>query len=373
MAPTAAAPSVQAGMPQPQTTIEPPGGPFIRHSQAGKLPQYTVSGVAIGNQISQPMISAPGYARGVRLRVAATGGTGTVAVASPDAPFNVFSLVQLFDAYGTPLLIAPGYEALYLIPKWGGCYGLDEAADIKNMPSYSPVATSGNFTFATQLPFEFAKGYGVISMANAAQLPKLTLQGGAIGTVYTTAPTTAPVLEVDNDLDFYWLPEGSGIEPPGLGTTQQWVLNQGNPGIGSNSSVNVNLPREGGYLSTIILIMRDSTGARIDGWGSRVRFIVDGIPLADARFDQLVDDMFIAYPGITRDVGVLVMSRKTSLGQKVLGLLDTGETYLSTNPGTAMQISCSPWGPITNAPASLNVLSGQVIPTGALIQGLSQV
>ncbi|MGH9071877.1 MAG: hypothetical protein ACRDX8_12100, partial [Acidimicrobiales bacterium] len=211
------------------------------------------------------------------------------------------------------------------------------------------------------------------SMANAAQLPKLTLQGGSVAQVYSTPPTTVPTLDVECNSDFYWLPQGSTIEPPGLGTTQQWILNTGNPSIGSASSANINLPRAGGFLATIILVMRDSTGARIDGWGSRLRFIVDGIPLEDVLFDEWVDDMYIAHPGVARDTGVLVVDRKTSLGQKVFGLLDTAETYLSSNPGTGMQISCSPWGSITNAPAELNVLSAQVIATNELIQGLPEV
>jgi hypothetical protein len=51
-------------------------------------------------------------------------------------------------------------------------------------------------------------------------------------------------------------------------------------------------------------------------------------------------------------------------------LLDTYEVALSTSPGTSMQIEGAPWGTITAGPGSLNALLGQVIPSGALIQGL---
>jgi hypothetical protein len=180
------------------------------------------------------------------------------------------------------------------------------------------------------------------------------------------------------DADFYWLPEGVAVEPPGLGTTCQWVYQNANPTVPSNSTTIVTLPRLGGFLHTIILELRDSTGARIDAWGTRLRIYVDGVPLIDTRFDELQDDMQNQYASVpssswTRDTGVISISRRTSLAQVNLGLLDTGETFLSTNPGTLIQIECSPWGTITNAPATLSAIIGQVVPAGSLLQGLPEL
>jgi hypothetical protein len=231
---------------------------------------------------------------------------------------------------------------------------------------------------------EFAKAYGLISMANASLLPNLSFQLAAAAAVYSTAPsTTLPTMEFDLDADFYWLPEGTAIEPPGLGTTCQWVLQNCNPTIPSASSTVVTLPRLGGFLHTIILVLRDSTGARIDAFGTRFRVYVDGVPLIDTRFDTFVDDMVIQYgltPGYTtanpqgvRDTGVLAISRRTSMSQLNLGLLDTGEVFLSTNPGSLIQVECSPWGTIANAPATLEAIIGQVVPAGSLLQGLPEL
>lgn len=373
------APAQEAGRPQPQTTIEPPGGPFIRHSQPGRRTQYSTVGTAFGGMVSQPLIAVPGYIRGYRVKVTATGGadTGETVAVAADAPFSAVGQVTLRDAFGTPLIIAPGYEALYLIPKYSSQYGLFSAADIKNMPSYvTPVVgsnASGNFGFSTMLPLEFAKAYGVISGANASLLPSIQLNYAASSAVYTTAPDTVPTMATDINADFYWLPEGVAVEPPGLGTTCQWVLQQCNPTIGSASTATVALPRLGGFLHTIILILRDSTGARIDGYGTRVRIYVDGVPLIDSLFSELQDDVYNQYGGITRDTGVIPITRRTSLSQVNLGLLDTGEAFLSTNPGTLIQVECSPWGTISNAPAQLNVLVGQVVPAGSLIQGLPEL
>lgn len=378
------APAQEAGRPQPQTTIEPPGGPFIRHSQPGRRAQYVLTGQAFSGLITQPLVAVPGYVSKFRLRIAATGGSGTTTVAATaDAPFSAVGLVTLRDAFGTPLIVGPGYEMLYLVPKYSSQFGLFAQSDLKNFIAFSAVTTgasaTGNFAFATCLPLEFAKAYGLISMANASLLPTLQFQLAASGAVYTVAPNTAlPTMEFDLDADFYWLPEGTAIEPPGLGTTCQWVYQNANPTIPSAASTIVTLPRLGGFLHTIILELRDSTGARVDAYGTRFRVYVDGVPLIDTRFDTFQDDMQMQYAGVpnatwARDTGVIAISRRTSLSQINLGLLDTGEVFLSTNPGTLIQIECSPWGTIANAPATLSAIIGQVVPAGSLLQGLPEL
>ena len=140
------------------------------------------------------------------------------------------------------------------------------------------------------------------------------------------------------------------------------------------------LPRLGGYLSSLIFIFRDSTNARTDSMfpSQRIRVYVDGVPLVDTLVSTLQDDMQIQFAGAanaqwTRDAGVLAISRKTSMNQESLGLLDTGEMYLSTNPGTLIQVEGSPWGSFANTPGTLNALVGQVAPAGSLIQGLPEL
>ena len=380
---TAVAPAQEAGQPQPQTTVEAPGGPFIRYANAGAKPQYVSTGNAFGALISNPLVSVPGYLRKFRLRLNSTSTTtanaATVA-ATADAPYACVSLLVLKDAFGTPLLSGPGYEMLLLWPKYSGGHFSWSYSDPKNLPSWSAIATgasaSGNFTFQTALPLEFAKGYGCISMANSALLPTLQVTLAASSAIYTTGPTTIPTVEMDVYAEFYWLPQQQ-IEPPGLGSTRQAVLQVANPTIGSVSSQQVTFPRLGGYIDTFILEMRDSTNARIDGWPTELRFIVDGIPLIQLRVDMIEDDMsnhfqyYVSTGG--RETGVLVLTRKTSLGEVVFGLLDSLEVTLSTNPGTLLAVEGTPWGTISNAPATLNVIAGQIVPSGRLLQGLPEI
>lgn len=416
------APAQEAGRPQPQTTTQGQGHPFITYSQAGCRLQYQSTGNALGGQINQPLVAVPGYIRKFRVRVNASGGSATAtAVINPDAPYSVFSTVQLYDSFGTPLIIGDGYSTTKLLPKYGGQHYTWLNADPANSLSWSSPGTAagtgtaggGNFTYQTALPLEFVKGIGCLSGANASLLPRLQWTLNSSGGIFTTATTapagipTLPSVEVDVDSEFYWLPEGVNVEPPGLGSTCQWVLQQANPTIGSASTTRVQLPRFGGYITTLIMILRDVNGIRTESWPTRMRIYVDGVPLWDIRDDELRDDMqntfglgqfngtatspggttptwnsvltsgggsigtFLTAPVI--EAGVRVLSRKMSLCQNNLGLLDTGETFLSTSPGTLIEIEGSPWGTVTAGPATLNVMVGLVVPTGTLVTGLPEM
>lgn len=384
-----------AGKPQPQTTSQPPGGPFIRHTQAGRRIMYTNSNPGFGNIVANPMVASPGYNRGYRYKFTAVtgGGTGGVIAAGAggqDAPYSLVQLVQVKDAFGTPLISGPGYEMLKLIQLYSGQFGTDETQDVQQLPSWTGItAASGAFTFASYLPFEFTKAYGVISGANAALLPTVQMNLATANTLFSTPPNVLPTLNVQCEADFYWLPEGVAIEPPGIGSTCQYVYQPANPTIPSAGTQIVQFPRLGGYLTHMITELRDSTGARVDGFPSRPRILVDGVPLIDSDLATILDDMAINFQvggasvagsqtaagtvQTPRPVGTLAFSRKTALAQRHFGLMDTGEEFLSTNPGTQIEISGTPWGTISNSPATLNVIVGQVVPSGALIQGLPEV
>jgi len=378
----------QAGNPQPQTTVglEAPGGPFIRYSEAGRQPQYTKTALTFGAQINTPLVAKPGYYSRFRMRFAATGGvngTHTVAVKA-DAPFSTVGLLQFKDAFGNVIFAGTGYAILYLVPLFCGSFGTLKNADLKNLPSYSAPSVgatgTGNFTFATCLPLEFARGVGVIAGANASLPPNLTIQFNPSSAVYSTAPGTLPKVKLTVDSDFYWLPEGVTVEPAMLGTTRQWITTPMNPPVGSGYSGRIQGPRLGGWIDTIIMIMRNSAGARIDGWpgyatgtltNSTATFqvLVDGTVVITTKIGEILDDMAITWPTITRPVGVLAISRRTAMNQTVLGLLTSGENWLSTSPGTLLELAGFPWGTFATAPAQLTLCLGQIVPAGALIQG----
>lgn len=374
----------QVGRTQPQSTTESDGGPFIRHTQPGNLPQYIAAGQAFGSMIQQPLVARPGYYRDFRLLFTGGGGVnGTNTVTqSTDSPYNIASLIQFKDPFGTLIFSLPSYEAfLVMIHSGGAGCGLGGRALPSVLPSWTPVSTgssgTGNFQFALTLPLEFAKGVGTAPGANAALQPNLQIQLNPSATFYgSTSPGTVPTITLDVESDFYWLPDAaSNIAPPALGTSRQWIVQQANPVISSGGNQRVAFPRLGGFLDTLIIEIRDANNARTDSFPSllnRFVFYIDGVPIEDSPMWKLYDDYFFTF-GFARPTGVYVFSRKTSLSQENLGLLDTAEATLSTNPGTLLEIAGNPWGTVSAAPGTINVVVGQIVPRGTMVQGLPEV
>ncbi len=380
------------GNPQPQTTVglEAPGGPFIRYSEQGRQPQYKKTGLTFGAQITTPLVAKPGYYSRFRLRFAATGGVnGTVTVAAKaDAPYSLVGLLQFKDAFGNVIFAGTGYAILYLVPLFSGSFGTLKNAEISNLPSFSAVsvgtAGTGDFTFATCLPLEFARGVGVIAGANASLPPSLNIQFNPSSSVYSTAPGTLPRISVNVTSTFYWLPEGVTVEPAMLGTTRQWITAPMNPTVSSGYSGRIQGPRLGGWLDTIIATMRNATGTRVDGWPgfattalttptALFQVILDGVVTWTTTVGQLLDDMAITWPTVTRPTGVIALSRRTAMNQTVLGLLTSGEQWLSTSPGTLFELAGFPWGTFLHPPAQLSLCLGQIVPAGTLIQGTAEL
>jgi hypothetical protein len=395
--------STAAGRPQPQTTNEPAGGPFVRHAPKGRRPIYTQP-ATFGLFFGPPMVSSPGWNAGYRLKFypTANGSSGGVLQntgAFADIPYSIATLLQMKDAWGTNLMAGPGWEMLYLVSLLSGQFGIGPTRDPRDLPSWTGItAATGAFKMGTYLPFEFTKGYGLISGANAALLPVLQMTIAASSTFFSTAPTGYGTgVNIMCESDFYWLPNVP-VDPPGIGTTCQYIFQPCNPVITSGSSLRVQLPRLGGYLTVVGLDLRDSTSARVDAWpvaastgsaAGRMQIYQDGVPLIDTDMDTLYDDLAIqtqigavvsgasqtsaGTTGFARPTGVIFVDRKISLAQWDMGLLDTGEVFLSTNPGTQIEVAGSPYGTISNSPATLNAVIGQVVPTGPLVQGLPEI
>ena len=371
--------------PQPQTTVEGPG-PFIRNSQAGAGPIYLDSQRAMGGMLNQAIVAKPGYYRNFRVRIDfTTAGTITNSTAlTADAPWNYANFVQLKDSFGTPVITGDSYSVTKLINLYGGAFGvLNGTNDPANLPSYAaPSFTTGAGSFSYQLPLEFVKGIGCTGGANAALPPQLQFNFASGPQLFANGTALFPTVTTTLDAQFYWLPQttasdGSSLEPPGIGTTRQWSVGPINPVVGSATSTPIQVAKVGGFLDTLIFVARDNTGARNDAvWGTegqRLQFIIDGIAVLDQTISEWFDNMWIEFGAVARPAGVLAFSRKTSLAQVSLGLLDSGETTLSTNPGTQLQLYMSPWGTFSNGPATLTALLGQIVPTGNIIQGLPEL
>lgn len=381
LAPNAAIGS--AGRPLPQTTQNQTAqGPFIRYARPANRIGYVAVTPAnpFGAVITNPLAQAPGYLRYLNVTTAMQGNAGTGGVGAADSPYNYWAFIMFKDAWGTPLIIGDGYRILYLLTKYAGMAGLFLAANIQNLPSWTAVAATGAFQFRARLPLEGATGYGVVSVGSASLLPTLQLNSNAEAVVYSTNPSVAPgPATVTVDEAFYDVDPNNPVQPPGNGSTFQTSVITGNQQFGANSNARVQLPRTGGYLTTVILDVRDTTLARQDVWANstvpnaRIQLYIDGVPRYDESFYEAQDRMYEVTGGVARDTGILVYSFKDSLSQLQLGLFDTLETTLQTTSGSQLEVQMATWGSGGTPPYILSATIVQLVPAGPVMQGLNEV
>jgi hypothetical protein len=366
---------------QPQTTAPAPVGPYTAQSRESEQFGFLVTGQALGSVISQPLVPTPGHARWLDLRVTASGGVnGSVTVAAAaDAPWSAISQVQFRDAGGSPLHTYSGYQ-LYLLNLYGAQTGFWNGADPAALPSFSAVsvgtAGTGNFAFRIKIPFElFGDAYCTIPMASQAAMPTLRSQLGASADLYTTAPGTLPTVALSIHEAYWAIPlDNPNMVPYGDGSTSQWFSAPAPTAIPSASNTAVTLPPLGFFLHTLILVFRDSTGARSDsilpGATSQIELWVDQVPEYSIELGVLTDRMFQLF-GVTRPAGVLVVTYRNSIAMPTgpVSGIDDGTTYLPTNPGSILQLRSSAWGTFNNSPASVTALTGRLYAVGPTPSG----
>lgn len=196
---------------------------------------------------------------------------------------------------------------------------------------------------------------------NAAAEMTLSIQLNPSGTVYSAPPTTAPTYEVDVYQEYWATPlTDPNLTPPDDGSSHQWTQSQGNVPVASTSNSRVQLPDVGTYISTIILLFRDSTNARIDTpFSSDIELWVDGVPIRIEHSKNLFARMYRQY-GITRPTGAAVYTFRDSVGYATN--VDDMELLLPTTPGTLLEVFSGAWGSFANSPATISTYTGKLYP-----------
>jgi hypothetical protein len=360
---------------QPQTTAQPAGAgaPFTRMSRMMQILGPTTAGLTFGSLFTPQIKPVGGYVRYYPLYIFATGGAGATAVASADAPWNVIQNLFLRDPFGQPIIQADGFS-LYLIDLYGGQSGmLGFGNQSTTLPSFGAIGSNGNFQARFHIPFELdSSGYCSLPAMNAASQPSIWVQLNPSTVVYSTAPSTVPTLQLQLDEEFWAAPiDNPQFAPPDVGSSAQWSVTKAPTGIANNQFQRVVLPRVGALTNTLILILRDSTGARVDGWpATDMSLWVDGVPHLYENWLERIDKMYIAF-GCTRPTGVIVYTFRNSV-QTAVSTADTYDLILPTSPATLLEM-VGTWGTgqfgtvsITNVPAQLYQLTGELYPFGGI-------
>lgn len=370
-------PAATAVRPLPQTTTRAGGTglPFVAVARKASRIGYAHAGLSFGGVVTDPLPQAPGYARKVLLRIVGTGGTGA-STFTADAAASAAAIVQNIqfkDGFGTPVFSGSGFGLLYIDPLVSGQFGLIKASDITQQPSYSAFnATGGNFNVWLPLPLEATPGYCCMSIGNASALPNLQISLNTTAAIFASGPTAAPSIEVDAEVQYYEVDDPT-IEPEGLGSTVQHIEQPCTPPIGGSASMRVQLPHTSGYVRSIALIARDSTGARVAAFGTRVRLYVDGFPLRDQQLAELQDDFWRLNGGlVTAPTGVIAYSFAESLSQLNLGTADTLMELLPVTPATQIEVECNPWGSAGTPPYTITCIYNVLVAKGPLAVGLPE-
>lgn len=223
----------------------------------------TFSNVA-GGSMTPWTLQATGWLARLWMRIdyTTTGGTALTA----DAPFILFSSVQLNDVNNESIFGPFDGYTWFCTNKYGGYYFADDPA---TNAIYTASATAG--TFILQVPLEIVNRDPVGPVASVNNTATLTfiMQLNTAVTAFTGA--TAWSVRVRGTQEFYWEPrkrdqQGREIAgaPPAKGTTQYWT--QGSVPIAAAGVINTQLITGLGYpFRQYALLYRGTAGARASG------------------------------------------------------------------------------------------------------------
>lgn len=355
-----------------QTTSPGAAQSFVRESRKATLLAFTSAGNAFGGVIAKTLKPTPGYLSGFWLVATGSGGTGTATVsAGADAPWNLYTQIQLRDAFGTVVYNADGFGA-YAIQLYSGQVGAAGFQDPTKDAFYSAIATgangTGNFTFALYIPLELDPdtAYCSLPSMNTAAQMNLFIQLNSEAAFYgTTSPTTAPTIEIDCYETYWAVPiSNPNLSPPDDGSSHQWSYSQAQNTVASGSNSSPQLPDVGTYISSIIVVARNASNVRDNGlWSSDLEFWVDSVPVRQEHSNVLFSRMYRQF-GVTRPTGVAVYTFRDSVGQLVS--IDDMELLLVTTPGTLIELRSGSWGTISGGPDTLYTYTGKLFPAGAV-------
>ena len=297
------------------------------------------------------------YLRGLWLQtVGVTSGNSANTAFNADAPWIVFSSITFADANQKPI-VGPisGYQ-LMVVNKYGGYqYNDDPRASAVYSTTTGTGGTGGSFTFVLYVPLEIDSRDTLGSLQNksASSAFQLLLTANTEAAVYSTNPTSAPVVTVTILEDGYLQPKPADAvgnplaqAPPQLGTTQYWTLGTYNA---LNSSQQVQLTQGLGYPIRIMAALNYDVSAntRATGdtdWPTSTQFIFRGTTIWNATKTIWKDQMSrqMGFTSATADAanglenGVYVLNFNGDFG-----LQDGDElrnAYLQTQQGDQFQL-----------------------------------
>ncbi len=362
---TGPAPASLARSPMASAPAAPAAIPFTRGSSLATMQdaqrQYTAGAS------DQIQLQTNSFLENLVLDFSLTtsGNAATVAFAE-DAPWSVIQSIELSDPANQAIITPISGYGLYLLNKY--LPDTDCFFDPQMDPNYSAVtgagATGGSFSFRLVVPVEHRKrdALGAVNNSAANQRYLLTLNViQSFSSLYSTAPTTEATTLNLNITQAYWTSPPATVTtsagsspvsqtPAGLGTVG-FVRYETHSDVSGGGNPQIQLSNVGDYLSSIIFVLRSSTGARDSAdWPAVFNWWVNGFQVFALPTNYFVRQLarFYGYtaaigtPG-GLDTGVFPLYQLYSLFDRRENFGPANQ-YLATDATTKLQILGSTWG-----------------------------
>jgi hypothetical protein len=214
-----------------------------------------------------------GYLAGALIRVTGTTAGNSAATAfQADGPFSVLQSVIVEDIGGKQIMGPLSGWQLYVLNRFGGfVYNSDARANGIYTVTTGAGATGGSFRFILRVPIQVRRrdGLGSLPNRNASATYKLKCTINTSATVYSTAPTAAPTVNVQiqqhgwatsDNRDY----KGNAVSPTPNGIGSLLYTDVETIQL-SSGSFNQRMSTFGGLLRLLVFELRDATGSRAQG------------------------------------------------------------------------------------------------------------
>jgi hypothetical protein len=307
------------------------------------------------------------FLRCIRHGVRSTGGIGGVVTA--DAPWNTLLSVELDNVDGSQILYPmPGYSHFLAETYFREFY--DSPA------SRYDWANSVNPSFTLPLRNEVRHTLGVLSNTDSRSQYKYSVTLAPAATVITSG-STAPTVTVTTFMDAWAQPDAKDLQltpnqplPPGL-NVQNLRRHDLPVQLNSAGSDNVVISRAitGNELRGVVVVLRDSNGARQDYASDPIRWTLDNRNLGALSPDQLFQWMqdFYGANYFTRPTGVYVYNRHFNPGQL------KGQGWLPTTNATKLMWEFATLSTGSNLPGTIELISDEMTPVGDIPPELDMI
>ncbi len=364
--------------------------PFlVGTSKYREAPFFSIANALGTSQVTltpTPQITPGNFLSGVVLQISSSGGVlGTTAAVTADGVLSLLNSISITDTGGGEILYPMNLLAYVLAQK----YLRPWCGDPKRRSDYS---NSINPAITVRLSVEVRDTLACLANTDARAQYRLNIVlGPLLNLVSVATGVTAPTVTVKGYLDAWAQPDAVDLAgrpiaplPPGLGVSRFLMHETDNFTSGNNT---IRFTLTGNEIRGLVMIVRDSTGARIDltdANAGNLRFRLDNRVLWVMTPSQIKEEMENFYSawygggydtntggpshtGFHREVGVYAIPRFRNPGQL------TGEFWLQTVEQSLLQIELNGSDLGTNNPGSIEVLYDQLAVGGQLPGALEGV